>query len=94
MIVQFRILIFPKESSVNDGVLKDSYLGTRLQIYYFSVGSIMWNLTALGPTAKIFKVNISQTLRHIQIYLGDIGLLDLQYQNKLFLTYLCHSDVV
>ena len=34
-------LSFPKGCSINDGVLKDSYLGTNFQMHYPSVDSII-----------------------------------------------------
>ena len=52
-------LSFPKGLSVNDGVAKDSYLGTTFQMHYPSVDSIIRTLKALGPSARIFKVDIS-----------------------------------
>ena len=34
-------LSFPKGLSINDGVLKDTYLGTQFQMHYPSVDSII-----------------------------------------------------
>ena len=68
-------LTFPKGLSINDGVLKETYLGTKFQMHYPSVDSIIQTLNELGPSAHIFKVNISQAFRHICIDPGDIDLL-------------------
>ena len=78
-------LSFPKGYSVNDGVLKDSYLGTKFQMHYPTVDIIVKNLNDLGPGANIFKVDISRAFRHIRIDPGDIDLLALQHRYKLYL---------
>ena len=76
-------LSFPKGFSINDGVLKDTYLGTNFQMHYPSIDSIIRTLNELGP-AEIFKVNISRAFRHIRIDPGDIDLLGL-HRDKLYL---------
>ena len=76
-------LSFPKGLSVNDGVLKDTYLGTNFQMLYQSVDSIILN--QIGPSVQIFKVDISRAFRHIHIDPGDIDLLGLQHRGKLYL---------
>ena len=78
-------LSFPKGYSINDGVLKDKYLGTNFQMHYPSIDSIIRTLNELGPAAAIFKVDISRAFRHIQIDPGDIDLLGLQHRGKLYL---------
>ena len=78
-------LSFPKGLSINDGVLKDTYLGTHFQMHYPSIDSIIWRLNELGPSAEIFKVDISRAFRHIRIDPGDIDLLGLQHRDKLYL---------
>ena len=70
-------LSFPKGLSINDGVLKDTYLGTDFQTHYPSIDSIIRTLNELGPSAEIFKVDISQAFRHIRIDQGDIDLLSI-----------------
>ena len=78
-------LCFPKGLSINDGVLKDTYLGTNFQMHYPSIDSIIRKLNKLGPSAQIFKVDISRAFRHIRIDPGDIDLLGLQHRDKLYL---------
>ena len=72
-------------SSVNDGVAKDSYLGTKFQMHYPSVDSISRTLRALGPLARIFKVDISRAFRQLKNDPGDIDLLGLQHRDQLYL---------
>ena len=76
-------LSFPKGYSINDGVLKDTYLSTNFQMHYPSIDSIIRTLNELGPSAEIFKVDISRAFRHIRIDPGDIDLLGLQHRGKL-----------
>ena len=78
-------LSFPKGYSLNDGVLKDSYLGTKFQMHYPTVDTIVNTLNNLGPGANIFKVDISHAFRHLRIDPGDIDLLALQHRIKLYI---------
>ena len=52
-------LSFPKGFSINDGLLKDTYLGINFQMHHPSIDSIIQTLNELGPSAEIFKVDIS-----------------------------------
>ena len=72
-------LRFPVGQSVNNGVANDKYLNTYFHLNYPSVDSIVNNLKRLGPSAKIYKIDISQAFRHIRIDPGDLDLLGLQY---------------
>ena len=78
-------LSWPKGASVNDGVLKDSYLGTDFQMHYPSVDTIIQQVIETGPAARIFKVDISRAFRHIRIDPGDIDLLGLIHRDQLYL---------
>ena len=76
---------WPKGASVNDGVLKDSYLGTTFQMHYPSVDTIIQQVISTGPAAKIFKVDISRAFRQIRIDPGDIDLLGLTHRDQWYL---------
>ena len=78
-------LSFPKGLSVNDGVAKDAYLSTKFQMHYPSVDSIILTLRTLGPSARIFKVDISRAFRQLKIDPGDIDLLGLQDKDQFYL---------
>ena len=78
-------LSWPKGHSVNDGVDKNTYLGTAFSLHYPSVDSIIQTLNQLGPGSSIFKVDISRAFRQIPIDPGDIDLLGLQHRDKLYL---------
>ena len=75
----------PKGQAVNDGVDKNVYLGGEFQMHYPTVDRIVKQLNAIGPSANIFKVDISRAFRHIRIDPGDIDLLGLQHQGKYFI---------
>ena len=55
-------LSFPKGLSINDGVLKDTYLGTDFQMHYPSIDSIIQTFNELGPSAHILKWIIAEVL--------------------------------
>ena len=77
-----KTLHFPKGYSVNDGVLKDSYLGKTFQMHYPTVDTIVNTLNNLGPGSNIFKVDRSRAFP-LCIDPGDIDLLALQHRYKL-----------
>ena len=78
-------LSWPKGHSVNDGVGKQSYLGTDFLLKYPSVDSIIRTLNKLGPACSIFKIDISCAFRHIRIDPGDLDLLGLQHLDQYYL---------
>ena len=79
-------LSFPVGQSVNDGVAKDKYLNTYFHLNYPSVDSIVNSLKSMGPSAMIYKIDISRAFRHIRIDPGDLDLLGLQHQ-QLFIDH-------
>ena len=71
-------LSWPKGCSVNNKVQGETYLGTTSELHYPSVDDLVNRLNTLGPSAKLFKVDISRAFRHIRIDPGDIDLLGLR----------------
>ena len=76
---------WPKGASVNNGVAKDIYLGTTYALNYPSVDSITNSLRNLGPSAQIYKIDISRAFRQIKVEPGDIDLLGIKFINKYFI---------
>ena len=74
-------LSFPVGQSVNDGVAKDKYLDTYFELNYPSVDTIINSLKFLGPTALLYKIDISRAFRHIRIDPGDLDLLGIQHEH-------------
>ena len=56
-------LSFPKNLLVNDGVIKDIYLGTDFQMHYPSVDSIQKTLNTIGPEAQILRWILVESYR-------------------------------
>ena len=78
-------LSWPKGASVNNGVSKDIYLGTHYELKFPSVDLITNSLRNLGPSAQMFKIDISRAFRHIKVDPGDIDLLGIKFEHKYFL---------
>ena len=78
-------LSWPKGASVNDGVMKNIYLGTEYDLSYPSVDTITDSLRKLGTSAQMYKIDISRAFRQIKIDPADIDLLGLQFQDQYFL---------
>ena len=72
-------LSFPPGHSVNDGVDKDKYLGSYIELKYPSVDDIVHSLRQLGPDALLYKIDIRHIIRHIRIDPGDLDLLGLKH---------------
>ena len=77
-------LNWPKGLSVNDGVSSSVYLDTHFELKYPSIDLIVSHLNALGPAAKIFKIDISRAFRHVRINPGDIDLLGLRFREQYY----------
>ena len=69
-------LSWPKGASVNNGVAKDIYLK------FPSVDLITNSLRNLGPSAQMFKIDISRAFRHIKVDPGNLDLLGIKFENK------------
>ena len=74
-------LSFPPGNSVNAGVSKDKYLGSYFELKYPLVDHIVESLKQLGPTALLYKIDISRAFRHIRIDPGDLDLLGLRHDD-------------
>ena len=48
-------LSFPKGDSINDGILKDYYLGEYDKLTFLSVDDLVRQVRKLGPGCKLFK---------------------------------------
>ena len=59
-------LSWPESYSVNDGVVRDEYLGSKFLLHYPSVDDIVNKLNELGPGSLMFKVDISRAFRQLK----------------------------
>ena len=71
-------LSWPKGQSVNAGVQKDKYLGSKFIVNYPSVDDIVKRLIELGPGSLLCKVDISRAFCQLKVDPGDINLLGLK----------------
>ena len=78
-------LSWPHGASVNDGVHKDSYLQTSYELHYPSIDLITNSLRKLGPSAKIYKVDISRAFRQIKVDPADIDLLGITFDQQYYI---------
>ena len=78
-------LSWPKGTSINNGVAKDVYLSTHYELKFPSVDLITNSLRNLGPSAQMFKIDISRAFHHIKVDPGDIDLLGIKFGNQYFL---------
>ena len=83
-------LSFPVGKSVNDRVPKDQYFGSYFELKYPSVDDIVQSLKELGPTALLYKIDMSGAFRHIIIDPGDLDLLGLKHGDY-YIGGCCHS---
>ena len=73
-------LSWPDSCSVNDGVLRDEYLGSKFLLHYPSVDDIVTKLNELGPGSLMFKIDISRAFCQLKVDPGDIDLLGLKQE--------------
>ena len=71
-------LNWPQGQSVNSGISKDMYLGTKYLVNYPSVDNIIDSLIQLVPGSMLFKIDISRAFCQLKVDLGDIDLLGLK----------------
>ena len=72
-------LSWPRNSSVNAGIDKNSYLNTEFCLTFPTVDHITHKLKKLGRGAHIFKIDISRAFCHIKVDPADYDLLGLYW---------------
>ena len=77
-------LSWPHGLSVNAGAAKHKYLGTSFELRYPPIDNIVQAVKKVGPSALMFKIDISHVFRHLKIDPGDLDLLGLCH-NKYFI---------
>ena len=77
-------LSWPKGSSVNHGVSKNTYLDAYFTLHYPSLDHITQAIRDLGPQALLYKIDISRAFRHLRIDPGDLHLLGFYHNNYYF----------
>ena len=78
-------LSWPKGSSINDGIHKDSYLGTDSSLSFPTVENITDALKHLGKGSHLFKIDISHEFCHIKVDPEAYEILGLHWDGKDFI---------
>ena len=74
-------LSWPRNLSVNAGVIKDKHLGSSFVLNYPSVDDIVKKVSQLGPGSLLYKVDISRAFRQLKVDPGDLDLLGLKHES-------------
>ena len=77
-------LSFPIGTSVNDGILKDSYLGMAATIKFPKTDHFALRIFQLGPGCYMFKVDLSRYFRQIPLDPGDYSLIGYVIDGQLY----------
>ena len=65
---------------MNDGLTKDKYLNTYIELKHFLVDTMVNSLKILGTDALLYKIDTSRAFRHVRIDPGDLDLLGLKHE--------------
>ena len=72
-------LSWPHGFSVNDGVDKNSYMGTEFKLTFPTIDHLTDQLVKIGKGAHIYKIDVKRAFRHLKIDPMDYDLLGLQW---------------
>jgi len=78
-------LSFPRGSSINDGILKDSYLGEYFKLSYPTVDVLVSMIKVKGPGSFLYKRDLSRAYRQFPLDPGDIHLQGIYWRNEFFI---------
>ena len=68
-------LSFPIGQSVNDGILKDNYLGFKAQLRFPKVDDFALHIFTLGQGCMMFKIDLSRYFRQLPLDPGDYAMI-------------------
>ena len=77
-------LSFPIGRSVNDGIMKDDYMGLPAKLSFPKVDDFALCIFSLGKGCFMFKVDLSRYFRQLPLDPGDYSLIGYMINNKLF----------
>ena len=78
-------LSYPKQSSVNAGIPRDTYLGRPHGLSYPSVDNLVDIIIDKGPGCLLFKVDLANAYKQIFIDPKDYNLLGFRWRDGIFL---------
>jgi len=78
-------LSFPVNTSVNDGIYKDFYVGEWVDLTYPSVDTLAASLKRVGTKALMFKKDLAKAYRQFPLDPGDIRLVGYIWKDQVFI---------
>ena len=77
-------LSFPIGNSVNDGILKDNYLGFAVKLTFPKVDDFAFRIFSLGQRCMMFKIDLSRYFRQLPLNPGDYSLIGYIVDGKIY----------
>ena len=77
-------LSYPPGQSVNDGIIKDNYLGFRAELKFPKTDQYAHRIYTLGRGALMFKIDLHRYFRQLNLDPGDYSLIGYIVQGKLY----------
>ena len=77
-------LSFPQGASVNDGMIKDNYLGWATELRFPRTDDLALRIFQLGTDARMFKIDLSRYFRQLPLDPGDYSLIGYVINDQLY----------
>ena len=77
-------LSFPPGCAINDGILKDNYLGFTAKLWFPKVDEFAYRIYSLGKGCMMFKIDLSRYFRQLPLDLGDYLLIGYVINGKFY----------
>ena len=77
-------LSFPPGEAVNDGMIRDNYLGKTVKLTFPRVDDLALRIHTLGKSARMFKIDLSRYFRQLPLDPGDYSLMGYIIDKKLY----------
>ena len=77
-------LSFPIGNLVNDGIMKDNYLGFPAKLTFSKVDDFALRIYMLGQGCMMFKIDLSRYFRQLPLDLGDYSLIGYIINGKIY----------
>lgn len=77
-------LSFPEDKSVNNGILKDQYLGETISVHYPTIDNLIDLIKKKGKGCHLFKRDLKRAYRQIYLDPGDIHLLGYKWRGHIY----------
>ena len=77
-------LSFPPGQSVNDGMIKNNYLGETVHLTFPGVDDLALRIYRLGKEAMMFKIDLSRYFRQLPLDPGDYSMIGYIIDDELY----------